>query len=198
MFRIMLLIVFFLSNTALAAETQRIVVAGGCFWGVQAVFQHTKGVVSAVSGYAGGGANTAHYEMVGTGQTGHAESVQITYNPEQISLDELLNVYFTVAHNPTQLNYQGPDHGTQYRSAVFYSSPTQRDTVQKKIDAITQSKQFADPVVTQLEPLEGFYPAEPYHQNFATLHPNNPYILAYDAPKLVALQKTFPGLYVKH
>ncbi len=174
-------------------KTESIVVAGGCFWGVEGVFRHTKGVVSATSGYAGGKADTAHYDMVSTGETGHAESVQIIYDPKQISLDTLLDVYFTVAHNPTQLNYQGPDHGTQYRSAVFYSSPEQQKTVAAKISAL----KLPEPVVTKLEPLTQFYPAEDYHQNYLALHPYQPYIMIHDAPKIAALEKQFPQLYVK-
>jgi peptide-methionine (S)-S-oxide reductase len=180
-----------------AANTQRIVLAGGCFWGVQSVFQHTKGVISATSGYAGGKADTAQYEKVSGGDTGHAEAVEVTYDPQQITLPQLLDVYFTVAHNPTQLNYQGPDHGTQYRSAVFYASPEQQQQVQQHIANLTARKTCDAPIVTTLEPLQKFYPAEDYHQNFASLHPNHPYILAHDAPKLVQLQKTFPELYSK-
>lgn len=200
--KILCFLVFVVSAStafAQAASTspQAVVLAGGCFWGVQAVFQHTKGVISATSGYAGGEADTAHYNLVSTGETGHAESVKITYDPEQISLDQLLNVYFMVAHNPTQLNYQGPDHGTQYRSAVFYNSPEQKKVLQRYMDSIAQSGKFSKPVVTTLEPLRAFYPAEDYHQNYANLHPDSPYILMYDAPKLVALEQTYPELYVK-
>ena len=178
-------------------QTETIVVAGGCFWGVQAVFQHTKGIVSATSGYAGGAANTADYGSVSTGTTGHAEAVEVTYDPAKITLDRLLDVYFTVAHNPTELNYQGPDHGTQYRSALFYRSPEQKKVAQAHIAAMNAAKTFSAPVVTTLEPLAVFHPAEEYHQNYATLHPYNPYIVVHDAPKLAALQKTFPDLYVK-
>ena len=177
--------------------TESIVLAGGCFWGVQAVFQHTKGVVSATSGYAGGKADTAHYEIVSNGTTGHAESVEVTYDPKLITLDQLLDVYFGVAHNPTELNYQGPDHGTQYRSTVFYSTPEQQKLVQTHIAALTAVRKFSAPIVTTLEPLAKFYPAEDYHQNYATLHPYNPYIVMHDAPKLANLQKTFPDLYAK-
>ncbi len=178
-------------------HTETIVVAGGCFWGVQAVFQHTKGVVSATSGYAGGAANTADYGSVSTGTTGHAEAVEVTYDPTKITLDRLLDVYFTVAHNPTELNHQGPDHGTQYRSALFYRSPEQKNVAQAHIAAMNAAKSFSSPVVTTLEPLSTFHPAEEYHQNYATLHPYNPYIVVHDAPKLAALQRTFPDLYVK-
>ncbi len=176
---------------------ETIVVAGGCFWGVQAVFQHTKGVISATSGYAGGKAATAHYDDVSEGNTGHAESVLVTYDPSQITLDKLLDVYFKVAHNPTQLNYQGPDHGTQYRSAIFYNSPQQKQKLEAKISAIKQSKLYSAPIVTTLEPLDHFYVAEQYHQNYATTHPNEPYIVYHDAPKLKHLEKTFPDLYRK-
>lgn len=174
-------------------KTETIVLAGGCFWGVQGVFQHTKGVTSAISGYAGGNADTAHYNMVSTGETGHAEAVEVTYNPKQITLDKLLDVYFSVAHNPTQLNYQGPDHGTQYRSAVFYNTQEQKKIVEEKIKAIDTKKEFA----TKLEPISKFYSAEDYHQNYLAQHPYQPYILINDAPKITALEKQFPELYIK-
>jgi len=179
------------------ASKESVVLAGGCFWGVQAVFQHTKGVISVTSGYAGGKASTAQYDTVSGGATGHAESVKVIYDPKQITLERLLDVYFTVAHNPTELNYQGPDHGTQYRSAIFYRSPEQKKTAQARIDTLMAEKKFSAPIVTTLEPLSTFYPAEDYHQNYATLHPYQPYILMHDAPKLVALEKTFPEFYVK-
>ena len=174
-------------------KTETIVLAGGCFWGVEAVFEHTKGVVDAKSGYAGGTAETANYKHVSAGKSSHAEVVQVTYDPQQITLDKLLDVYFTVAHNPTQLNYQGPDHGTQYRSAVFYSSPEQQKIVTQKIATLTSPA----PIVTRLEPLEKFYVAENYHQNYAAENPYQPYIVMHDAPKVANLQKTFPELYVK-
>jgi len=180
-----------------APKTESIVVAGGCFWGVQGVFQHVKGVTQATSGYAGGDAGTAQYETVSTGTTGHAESVQITYDPKQVSLSQLLDVYFTVAHNPTELNYQGPDHGTQYRSAIFYATPEQKNIADAKIAELTQSKKFSAPIVTALEPLKGFYAAEDYHQNYLAEHPYQPYILMYDMPKLTALKESFPTLYAK-
>lgn len=176
-----------------APKTETITLAGGCFWGVEAVFQHTKGVVDATSGYAGGKPDTAKYDLVSGGNTGHAEVVQVTYDPKQITLERLLDVYFTVAHNPTQLNYQGPDHGTQYRSAVFYNSPEQKKIVEGKIAALKSPA----PIVTTLEPLEKFYAAESYHQNYATENPYQPYILMHDAPKVANLQKKFPELYVK-
>jgi peptide-methionine (S)-S-oxide reductase len=169
-------------------KTESVVLAGGCFWGIEAVFQHTKGVTGAVSGYAGRTSATANYDAVSGGNTGHAEAVKITFDPAQISLDKLLDVFFTVAHNPTQLNYQGPDHGTQYRSAVFYDSPAQKAAVEKKLQ-----KGF----VTTLEPLTKFYEAESYHQNYAAENPFQPYIMIHDAPKVAKLQKTFPELFVK-
>jgi peptide-methionine (S)-S-oxide reductase len=174
-----------------------IVLAGGCFWGIQAVFQHVKGVTNAVSGYVGGAASTAHYETVGTGKTGHAESVQVTYNPSQITLGKILKVFFSIAHDPTELNYQGPDHGTQYRSAIFYSTPEQKEVVEAYIDQLQQAKIFKAPIVTKLESLKAFYPAEDYHQNYARLHPSDPYIAINDLPKVKALAKELPDLYIK-
>ena len=176
-------------------QTDTIVVAGGCFWGVQSVFEHTRGVTGAVSGYAGGKATTAQYEMVSSGNTGHAESVQVTYDPQQISLSQLLDIYFTVAHNPTQLNRQGPDSGTQYRSEIFTTSNDQQKAVEAKIDEIHDKHLFSDPIVTKVERLRGFYPAENYHQHYAELHPMNPYILMNDAPKVGKLKSTYPMLY---
>lgn len=181
------------AHTKPAEKTETIVLAGGCFWGVEAVFQHIKGVVDATSGYAGGKIDTAKYDLVSGGNTGHAEVVEVVYDPKQITLDKLLDVYFTVAHNPTQLNYQGPDHGTQYRSAVFYNSPEQQKIVAEKIATLKSSAL----IVTTLEPLEKFYVAESYHQNYAAKNPYNPYILMHDAPKVANLQKKFPELYVK-
>jgi peptide-methionine (S)-S-oxide reductase len=177
--------------------SESIVVAGGCFWGIQAVFQHVKGVKEAISGYAGGAASTAQYEVVGTGTTGHAESVRITYDPSKITLGKLLKVFFSVAHNPTELNYQGPDHGTQYRSAIFVATPEQRKIAEAYIVQLHEAKIFDQPIVTRLEPLNGFYPAEDYHQNYARLHPDNPYIAINDLPKVANLQKEFPDLYVR-
>ncbi len=171
------------------------VVAGGCFWGVDAVFKHVKGVSRVVSGYAGGSASTAHYMVVSTGATGHAESVEITYDPAQISYPELLKVFFTVAHDPTQLNRQGPDHGTQYRSAIFYANDEQKKIALDYIAQLNQAKSFPKPIVTQVTALEKFYPAEDYHQNYLALHPNEPYIVYNDLPKLQDLKKTFPNLY---
>jgi len=179
-----------------SATPQTIVLAGGCFWGVQAVFQHLKGVSTAVSGYAGGAANTATYEQVSMSNTGHAESVQVTYDPSQITLGKILKVYFSVAHDPTELNRQGPDTGTQYRSEIFYTTPEQEKIASAYIAQLQQAKVFSSPIVTKLEPLKGFYPAEGYHQNFATLHPDNPYIAINDLPKVANLKKNYPELYV--
>ena len=177
--------------------TETIVVAGGCFWGMESVFDHTRGVIKVVAGYAGGSFNTAHYETVSSGDTGHAESVQVTFDPQQVSLSQLLDIYFKVAHDPTELNYQGPDHGTQYRSTVFYTTPEQLKEVETKITELTAQHVFAQPIITTLEPLKGFYPAEDYHQHYAELHPYNPYILINDAPKVANLEKQFPSLYVR-
>jgi peptide-methionine (S)-S-oxide reductase len=174
-----------------AAAAQTVVLAGGCFWGVQAVFQHTKGVTSAVSGYAGGEKPTAHYEMVGSGRTGHAESVAVTFDPQQISYGKILQIYFSVAHNPTELNYQGPDYGTQYRSAIFYANDEQKKVAEGYIAQLDKAHAFAEPIVTKLEPLHGFYPAENYHQDYATLHPSAPYIVFNDRPKVENLKRLF-------
>ena len=172
------------------------VVAGGCFWGIQAVFQHVKGVTAATSGYSGGAASTAEYEIVSTGETGHAESVEIKYDPSRISYGQLLKVFFSVAHDPTQLNRQGPDEGTQYRSVIFYVSPEQKRIAEAYIAQLDKAKVYSSPIVTQVVPLKAFYPAEAYHQNYATLHPNQPYIAINDLPKVANLQRQFPNLYV--
>jgi len=172
------------------------VFAGGCFWGVEAVFKHVKGVTSAVSGYAGGSAKTAHYEIIGMGLTGHAESVQVTYDPSQISYGQLLRVFFSVAHDPTQLNRQGPDVGTQYRSAIFYADSEQQRIAQAYIDQLSKAKTFARPIVTQLTPLNAFYPAEDYHQDYLAKHPESMYIVINDMPKLNNLRQEFPQIYV--
>ena len=174
---------------------QTAVVAGGCFWGIQAVFQHVKGVISATSGYAGGSAKTAEYEVVSTGETGHAESVQIAYDPSQITYGELLRVFFSVAHDPTLLNRQGPDEGTQYRSVIFYGNDEQKRVAEAYIAQLDQAKVFRHRIVTQVAPLQAFYPAEAYHQNYAALHPNQPYIYYNDAPKVEHLRQEFPDLY---
>lgn len=171
------------------------VVAGGCFWGVDAVFKHVKGVTQVVSGYAGGDKSTAHYETVETGRTGHAESVQITYDPSQVSYGKLLQVFFSVAHDPTELNRQGPDEGTQYRSAIFYSSPDQKRVAEAYIEQLDEAHVFTHRIVTQVIPLTGFYPAEEYHQNYLARNPDNPYIIYNDLPKLDRLKRQFPDLY---
>jgi len=175
--------------------SQTIVLAGGCFWGVQAVFQHTKGVSNAVSGYAGGQKDTAHYETVGSGRTGHAESVSVTFDPQQISYGQILQIYFSVAHNPTELNRQGPDTGTQYRSAIFYANDEQKRVAEGYIAQLDKVHVFARPIATKLEPLSGFYPAEDYHQDFAVLHPSYPYIVFNDLPKVDNLKRLFAAVY---
>jgi peptide-methionine (S)-S-oxide reductase len=174
---------------------QTAVVSGGCFWGIQAVFQHVRGVISATSGYSGGSAKTAEYEIVSTGETGHAESVRIVYDPSQITYGGLLRVFFSVAHDPTQLNRQGPDEGTQYRSSIFYSNDEQKRIADAYIAQLDNAKVFPRPIVTKVVPLQVFYPAEAYHQNYAALHPNQPYIVFNDAPKVEHLKKEFPDLY---
>jgi peptide-methionine (S)-S-oxide reductase len=174
---------------------QTTVLAGGCFWGVQGVFQHVAGVKSAVSGYAGGSAATAHYSTVGSGSTGHAEAVQITYDPARISYGQLLQIYFSVAHDPTQLNRQGPDSGTQYRSTIFPANDEQARVARRYIDQLNRAKAFYRPLATTIEPARPFYPAEGYHQDFLTLNPNHPYIVVHDLPKLDELKRLFPGIY---
>lgn len=171
------------------------VLSGGCFWGVQAVFQHTKGVISATSGYAGGEASAAHYEQVSVGNTGHAESVQIIYDPSQVTYGELLMIFFSVAHNPTELNKQGPDWGTQYRSSIFYSDEEQERIAKAYVAQLDSAKVYGQKIVTQLIPLKGFYPAEAYHQDYVMHHPDNPYVSINDLPKLAALKREFPELY---
>jgi peptide-methionine (S)-S-oxide reductase len=178
-----------------SAQSEKAIFAGGCFWGVQGVFQHVKGVTNAVSGYSGGEKDTAHYEMVGTSQTGHAETVEVTYDPSKVTYGQLLQVFFSVAHNPTQLNYQGPDHGTQYRSTIFVANDEQKKIAQSYIAELDKAKLFSGPIVTTLEPFKAFYPAEDYHQDFLTLNPNYPYIVYNDLPKVANLKQIFPGLY---
>src|SRR4030088_2543798 len=175
---------------------QTAVVAGGCFWGIQAVFQPVKGVIDATSGYSGGAANTAEYELVSTGETGHAESVKITYDPSQITYGQLLRVFFSVAHDPTQLNRQGPDTGSQHRSSISYNSDEQKRIAEAYIAQLEKGKVFPRPIVTQVVPLKAFYPAEAYHQDYAANHPMNMYIVVNDAPKVGNLRKEFPELYV--
>ncbi|MDB5586137.1 MAG: msrA [Devosia sp.] len=171
------------------------VFAGGCFWGVQGVFQHVKGVTKAVSGYTGGDASTAFYEMTGSGDTGHAESVQVTYDPSVVTYGELLQIYFSVAHNPTQLNYQGPDHGTQYRSTIFPATDAQATLAKAYIAQLDTAKAFPEKIVTTIEAGKTFYPAEQYHQDFLTLNPTYPYIVINDLPKVAALKDLFPTEY---
>ena len=185
------------ADDSLAASPgqETVVFAGGCFWGVQAVFQHVKGVSSATSGYSGGAKGTAEYEIVSTGTTNHAESVKVVFDPSKVTFGQLLQVFFSVAHDPTQLNHQGPDEGTQYRSVIFYSSEQQKKIADAYIAQLDQAKLFKKKIVTQVVPLKAFYPAEGYHQNYATLHPDNPYIAHYDLPKISNLQQMFPTLY---
>jgi peptide-methionine (S)-S-oxide reductase len=183
------------ATLATTKSAQTVVISGGCFWGIQAVFQHVKGVISATSGYSGGAANTAEYELVSNGDTGHAESVKITYDPSQITYGQLLRVFFSVAHDPTELNRQGPDTGSQYRSSIFYASDEQKRIADAYIVQLDKAKVFPRPIVTQVVPLKAFYPAEAYHQDYAAHHPNNPYIVYNDAPKVANLQHEFPDLY---
>jgi len=171
------------------------VLSGGCFWGVQAVYQHTRGVLSATSGYAGGNAETAHYEQVGMGNTGHAESVKIVYDPAQITYGQILMIFFSVAHNPTELNKQGPDWGTQYRSSIFYANEEQKKIAAAYVAQLEGVKVYPQKIVTQIVPLSGFYPAEAYHQDYVKRNPRNPYIAINDLPKLANLKKEFPDLY---
>ncbi|HUX62533.1 peptide-methionine (S)-S-oxide reductase MsrA [Sulfuricella sp.] len=184
-------------NATAAPAEQTAVFAGGCFWGVDAVFKHVKGVSEVVSGYAGGSAATARYEQVSNGNTGHAEAVRIQFNPEQVSYQQLLQVFFSVAHDPTQLNRQGPDVGSQYRSAIFYTGTEQQKMTQSTIQQLAAARTFSAPVVTQVVPLQQFYPAEEYHQNYLALHPDQPYIVIHDKPKLEQLRKRFPALYIQ-
>ena len=176
---------------------QTVVVSGGCFWGVQGVFQHTAGVASAVSGYAGGNKTTASYEMVSTGTTGHAESVQIKYDPQKISYGKILQIFFSVAHDPTQLNRQGPDSGTHYRSAIFTTTAEQKKVADAYIAQLNAAKVYQKPIVTKVGSLEGFFPAEAYHQDYLTLHPNQPYIAYNDIPKVENLKKIFAENYIE-
>ncbi len=183
------------AELAAAPAEDTAVFAGGCFWGVEAVFDHVKGVKRAISGYAGGDLANPTYEQVSTGDTGHAESVEVIYDPSQVSYGKLLQIFFSVAHDPTQLNRQGPDHGTQYRSAIFYRNPQQEQVAESYIKQLTTAKTFSRPIVTQVAKLKGFYEAEDYHQNYLEHHPNQLYIVINDKPKLVALRKEFPDIY---
>ncbi|MBR0850225.1 peptide-methionine (S)-S-oxide reductase MsrA [Bradyrhizobium diazoefficiens] len=184
-------------DAAPASGTQTAVIAGGCFWGVQGVFQHTAGVVNAVSGYAGGTKATADYETVSSGRTGHAESVEIKYDPQKISYGKILQIYFSVVHDPTQLNRQGPDTGPQYRSAIFTTSDEQKKVAEAYIAQLNAAKVFKKPIVTKVGALEAFYPAEAYHQDYLTLHPNQPYIAYNDIPKVENLKKLFADNYIE-
>jgi len=174
---------------------QTAVFAGGCFWGLEAVFEHVKGVSNVTSGYSGGEAKTANYDAVGTGETGHAEAVKITFDSSKVSYEQLLKVFFAVAHDPTELNRQGPDTGTQYRSAIFYANDEQKRIAKSFIDKLTADKVFAKPIVTQIVALENYYQAEDYHQDYLVQHPNQPYIVINDKPKVENLRKQFPDLY---
>lgn len=179
-------------NEPVTSHHEVIVLSGGCFWGIQGVFQHVQGVTNAISGYAGGKSSTAQYEIVSGGATGHAESVQIEFDPHQVSLGELLRIYFSVAHDPTELNRQGPDSGTQYRSAIWYSNADQQKIAQAYITQLSKTGLFHDRIVTQINPLKAFYPAEDYHQNYLTLHPESPYIAINDQPKIDHLKRLYP------
>jgi peptide-methionine (S)-S-oxide reductase len=182
-------------TTAPARGTETAVVAGGCFWGIQGLFQHLKGVVSATSGYAGGVAKTAHYEEVSSGTTGHAESVKVVFDPSQISYGQILMIFFSVGHNPTELNRQGPDYGTQYRSSIFYANDEQKKIAEAYIAQLDAAKVYSQPIVTRVVPLQGFYTAEGYHQDYLKNHPYEPYIMINDLPKISNLKKEFPDLY---
>ncbi len=175
-------------------QSDRVVLAGGCFWGMQAVFEQLRGVESVVAGYSGGNASTAHYDDVSTGTTGQAESVQIVYDPSRITFRQLLDVYFLVAHDPTQLNRQGPDDGTQYRSEIYYTTAAQREEAQRYIARLSRSRVYSAPIVTLVAPLAAFYPAEGYHQDYVAHHPYEPYVLINDKPKLATLHQRFPNL----
>jgi peptide-methionine (S)-S-oxide reductase len=183
------------TDETVTANTETIALAGGCFWGVQGVFQHVKGVTSAVSGYEGGDKRSAHYEVVGSGATGHAETVNVTFDPHQVSLGKILQIYFSVVHDPTELNRQGPDSGTQYRSAIFPTSDEQAKVAKAYIEQLGQAHAYSGSIVTRIEPGHNFYPAEDYHQDFLTLNPRNSYIVYNDLPKVAALKKLFPDLY---
>jgi peptide-methionine (S)-S-oxide reductase len=182
------------AKSAQSKSTEKIVLAGGCFWGMEAVFEQLKGVSKVVAGYSGGDSSTAHYEMVSSGSTGHAESVEVTYDPSQVSFGQLLAVYFLVAHDPTELNRQGPDTGSQYRSEIYYASESQKNAAESYIQALTAQKTFGDKIVTLLAPLHAFYPAEDYHQHFVARNPDYPYVVINDLPKLAELKRKFPDM----
>ena len=178
-----------------ASGTQVAVLAGGCFWGLQGMFEHVRGVTKVVAGYSGGEKATAHYQIVGTETTGHAESVEITFDPKQVSYGQLLQLFFSVAHDPTQLNRQGPDSGPSYRSEIFFASPTQERVARAYVDQLAKANVFHSAIVTKIEPLKGFYAAEDYHQDYLIQHPNQPYIMFNDLPKIEALKRVYPQLY---
>ncbi len=190
-----LALVLALHTTPAARSEQVAVFAGGCFWGVEAVFERVKGVLGVTSGYAGGSATSPSYEQVSSGSTGHAESVQVVYDPTQITYGKLMQIFFSVAHDPTQLNRQGPDHGTQYRSAIFYANDAQKREAEAYVAQLTKAKTFSSPIVTEISPLRAFYAAEDYHQHFYDKNPMYPYIVINDRPKVVALKRQFPELY---
>jgi peptide-methionine (S)-S-oxide reductase len=177
---------------------ETVVLSGGCFWGIQAVFEHVRGVTKATAGYSGGKVKDPSYEEVSSGDTGHAESVEVVYDPSKITFGQLLKVFFSVAHDPTQLNRQGPDEGTQYRSAIFYETPDQQRIAQAYVDQLTAANVFSQPIVTQIAAYKAFYRAENYHQDYAIQHPDNPYIMINDLPKVANLRKQLPDLYVKY
>jgi peptide-methionine (S)-S-oxide reductase len=181
---------------ATAKGQETVVLSGGCFWGIQAVFKHVKGVTKATAGYAGGNVKSPSYEEVSSGDTGHAESVEVVYDPSKITFGQLLKVFFSVAHDPTQLNRQGPDEGSQYRSAIFYETPDQQRIAEAYVGQLTDAKTFSGRIVTQIAPLKAFYRAEDYHQDYAVRHPDNPYIMINDLPKVANLKKQLPDLYV--
>jgi len=185
-----------LDNPKQRGQVQTAVLAGGCFWGMQGVFEHVRGVHEVLAGYSGGARNTAQYDEVGSGRTGHAESVQITFDPAEVSYGELLHIYFSVAHDPTELNHQGPDSGTQYRSAIFYGDDTQRHIAESYIAQLNRERAFAQPIVTRVDELKGFYRAEGYHQDFYLKNPQYPYIVVNDLPKIRNLKQIFPDHYL--
>ena len=184
-----------LDNPLASGPLQTAVLAGGCFWGTQGVFEHVKGVRQVLAGYSGGRASTASYEIVSTGTTGHAESIQVKFDPAEVSYGQILRVFFSVAHDPTELNRQGPDEGTQYRSSIFYADPTQEKIATAYIDQLQQAHVFSRPVVTRVDPLKGFYPAEGYHQDYLVHNPSQPYIVYNDLPKIASLKRVFPDIY---
>lgn len=186
------------ASDVMSADVDTAFFAGGCFWGVEAVFEHVKGVKMAISGFSGGSAKSPSYEQVSNGTTGHAESVEVIYDPSKVTYEQLLEVFFTVAHDPTELNRQGPDVGPQYRSAIFYRNDEEKKAADAYVADLTQKKVYSKPIVTSIEAFKGFYPAEEYHQNYMDKHPNSAYIVYNDAPKLEHLKQQFPALYKKN